>query len=89
MSRQARWVIESPQQLDGMQNHYWKGDHPFFVPLQFDTGEPLWVEVPFEFVRGLVVHFCLDTRLDCGSCGVALYVKPVEPLERGGIEEKG
>lgn len=90
MSRQTHWVIDSPQGLEGMQNHSWKGEHPFFIALCSDTGwEPLWIEVPFDFVRRLVLQWWLDVRLDCGGAGTGLYVLPVSPWVRVGIEEEG
>ena len=91
MSRQAKWVIESPQGLEGMQRLSWKGGWSFFVPLAAmpDGEQPLWVEVPFAFVERLVLQFWLDIRLDCGGCGTGLYVTPISPWVRVPVEERG
>ena len=90
MSRQTHWVIESPQGLEGMQRLSWQGGHSFFVGLaSLPDGEPLWVEVPFDFVRRLVVQFWLEIRLDCGFAGAGLYVTPVSPWVSMGIDERG
>lgn len=89
MSRQTNWTVDSPQGLEGMQNHYWKGEHPFFVPFSsFPVGDPLWAEVPFEFVRGLALQWRLDVRLDCGFAGTGLYVTPISPWVRVELEEE-
>ena len=90
MSRQAHWVIESPQGLEGMQNLYWQGGHPFFLSVASDTGwEPLWLEVPFDVVRRAGLQWWLDIRLDCGSAGEGLYVTPISPWARVPVEEEG
>ena len=89
-NRQTHWTIDSPQGLEGMQNLSWKGEWPFFIPLHSDTGwEPLWVEVPFDFVRRVGLQWWLDIRLDCGGCGTGLYVTPISPWARVEIEEAG
>ena len=89
MSRQTAWTVDSPQGLEGMQNHYWKGEWPFFVGLAATPNpDPLWVEVPFEFVRGLALQEQLFICLDCGSAGTGLYVTPHVPWVCIGTDER-
>ena len=88
--QQTHWVVDSPQGLEGMQSLSWKGDHPFFIPLHsLPDGDPLWVEVPFDFVRPLVLQYWLDIRWDCGGAGTGLYVTPISPWVRVPVEEGG
>jgi len=83
MSTQTHWTVDSPQALEGMQSQHWKGEHPFFIALySAPYCEPLWIGVPFEFVRALVLQFWLDIDLDCGSAGTGLYVCPISPWVR-------
>ena len=89
MSTQTRWTVDSPQGLEGMQRMSWKGEWPFFVGLAaHPQPDPLWVEVPFEFVRGLALQWRLYVCLDCGGAGTGLYVTPDLPWVCMGIEEK-
>jgi len=89
INQQTAWTVDSPQGLEGMQNHSWKGEWPFFLGLaSIPEWQPLWVEVPFEFVRGLSLQYWLDVRLECGGAGTGLYVMPLSPWLRVGIDEK-
>ncbi len=89
MSRQTGWTVYSSQALEGMQNHDWKGEWPFFVGLAAEPNpDPEWVKVPFSFLRYLVLQWPLFVRLDCGSAGTGLYVTLSVPWVCIGNEER-